>query len=130
MHQDTHTHTNASYHATIGALRLCVPRQSCQRFLILCVDQLTDAAVQGILGVGLAKLALTWNTQHGYCTLVGTIVHAELRISQTLKRQTQNLVARIPFNLSEGDGTALQNHHMITMQNERIRTEGQQGTGN
>lgn len=47
-----------SHHAAVGVFQLRVPRQASQRFLILCVDDLADATVQGILGVRVAWLTL------------------------------------------------------------------------
>lgn len=91
---------NMSHHAIVGALQLSAPCQTWQRFLILYINQLTNAAVQGILGVGMTELALTWNMQHGHATLVATIVDTELCISQTLEN-THETQCQISSSFSE-----------------------------
>lgn len=113
-HNISVSHQHTSHHATIGALVLGVPCQTCQRFLILCVNQLTNAAVQGILGVGVAKLALTGSMQHGYGSLVATIFDAELRISQVLKNAHENVCFLFPV-VAEAQHNE-QTRHVITMQ--------------
>lgn len=70
-------------------------------FLILSVDQLTNTPVQGILGVGMAQLALAGNAQHRHAGLIAVVAGAgagasDLSVSQTLIYQYK---AQIPTSL-------------------------------
>lgn len=90
----------SSYHAAVSAMQVSVPRSTAQRFLILCVDQLTNTPMQGILGIGMAELALAGNTQYGHAGLIAVVAGAgagasDLSVSQTLIIKTHQYKAQI-----------------------------------
>lgn len=85
-----------SHHSAVSAMQVSVPW-----FLILSVDQLTNTPVQGILGVGMAQLALAGNAQHRHAGLIAVVAGAgagasDLSVSQTLIYQYK---AQIPTSL-------------------------------
>lgn len=98
--QEKRKHVCPSHHATVCALQVRVPGQSRQRFLIACVNELTDASVQGIVGVGMAELALAGHTQNRHGGLVAVIADAghgdaDLSVSQTLEEDANRELSPI-----------------------------------
>lgn len=115
-----------SHHAIVGALQLSAPCQTWQRFLILYINQLTNAAVQGILGVSMTELALTRNMQHGHATLVATIVDTALCISQTLENTYETVQCHkfLPASLRHRTNSPHYNHAKVNRLVGNLKRQG------